>query len=175
MRNSTRKIRRASHFSPYFIKRLSQWLVLSTALTLAAETHGAAVVWDGDSAVGTAGDGVSWTDANNWTNGAVDTLPSGGAPGDDLTFGGGTVGTINLGGNQFANSLTFNAGFTLGTFATANQLTITTGVVNTTAAATINAVIAGASGLTLAAGSTGSLTLTGNNSATLTGVISIQS
>ena len=169
MSTSTRQNRKSSHFSPYFIKRLSSWLVLSTALTLAAshEVRAAAVAWEGDTG-GTPGDAVSWTDANNWT-----ATPSGITPGDDLTFGLGTVGTINLGGNQIANSLTFNASFSLGPLLTTDQLTITSGNVTATAAATINAIIAGTSGLTLTAGSTNTLTLTADNSLTLTGGISI--
>ena len=71
----------------------------------------ATATWDGNSAVGVVGDGVNWTNPNNWTtNGVVDSLPPNTLPGDDLTFGGGTVGTINLQGNEFANSLTFTAG-----------------------------------------------------------------
>src|SRR4051794_29679854 len=72
----------------------------------------ASATWDGDSAVGLVGDGVSWGDANIWTTGGlVDTAPS---SADDLTFGGGTVGPISFGGaSRSANSLTFNSGFTL--------------------------------------------------------------
>ena len=61
-----------------------------------------------------AGDGVSWSNPDNWTtDGIVDAAPSNASPGDDLTFGGGTVGQINLQANRVANSLTFTAGFTL--------------------------------------------------------------
>jgi autotransporter-associated beta strand protein len=65
------------------------------------------------------GDGVSWTDANNWT-----ALPSGGS---DVTFGSGTVGTIQLDGNEYANSLAFNAGFTLDSPGNTDTLTLMTG------------------------------------------------
>ena len=172
MRKSTRNSCKGSKLSPYFIRRLSSWLVLSTALTLVSSSavRGAAVAWDGNSASGVIGDGVSWLDANNWS---ADTLPSGVTPGDDLTFGAGTVGTINLGGNRIANSIVFSAGFALSTLATADQLTITTGVVTANAAATINSVIVGAAGLTLQAGSTGSLTLSADNSGTLFGPIAV--
>jgi hypothetical protein len=92
---------------------------------LAASDH-----WDGLAAVGNKGDGVNWTDADNWTsNGLVDALPSTTAPGDDITFGSGMPATINLDGNELANSLTFNAGFTLDAPATTHTLTLSSGTV----------------------------------------------
>ena len=83
------------------------------------------------------------TNANNWTtNGVVDTAPSGS---DDLTFGGGTVGTINLGGNRNVSSLHFTAGFTLGAPATSNTLNLNNGdiAVDPAIVATINAPLFG--------------------------------
>ncbi len=72
--------------------------------------------WWGDSANGQVGDGVLWTDPNNWrTNGFFDRLPSTLPPGDDVllkqTAGGGT--TIDLNGDQIANSLTFESSYNL--------------------------------------------------------------
>jgi autotransporter-associated beta strand protein len=120
--------------------------------------------WDGDSAVGVPGDGVNWSNADNWDeNGVADTAPSSTSPGDDLTFGGGTVGTINLGSaDRYANSITFTAGFTLGTQGSTAKLNISSGdvTVDSGVSATINAML-GNDNLTLDGG--GTLTLTGNN------------
>lgn len=140
-----------------------RWLAAAAAVAVAPFTALAgSAVFDGSNATaGNPGDNATWTDANNWSlNSAFDTAPSSTAPGDDLTFGNnGTVGaTINLLGSQFANSLTFqNANYTLGTSnATTDILTNTTGnvVVNTGITATINAVLAGANGLSLSGGGT---------------------
>ncbi len=103
------------------------------------------------------GDGSSWTDSDNWSS-----SPSSVSPGDDLTFGSGTVSTIDLGGDQVANSITFNAGFTLGTAGTGDSLSDTTGDItdNSSATPTINAALTGNSTLTIS-GSGGSLVLNG--------------
>jgi fibronectin-binding autotransporter adhesin len=122
------------------------------------------VTWDGDSSVGNIGDGINWTDPNNWSvNGVPDTAPNTVAPGDNLTFGGGTVGQINLDGNQLANSLTFNAGFTLDPVGSSNSLALGNGAVNVGSgvSAAVNANITGSSGLILSGG--GTLTLNGSN------------
>jgi fibronectin-binding autotransporter adhesin len=108
----------------------------------------AAANWDGNAPVGVVGDGTNWSNPNNWTiGGAVDTAPSNTAPGDDLTFGGGTVGQINLQANRFANSISFSAGFTL--FGTTDTLTVSTGniTVSASASATIDTELAGSNGL----------------------------
>src|SRR4051794_26917547 len=98
-----------------------RWAALSAAAVAAvlgshaSSSPAAPATWDGTAAVGAAGDNVPWGAAANWTtNGVVDTLPANAAPGDDLTFGGGTAGAvIDLGGNRFANTLTFNRTYTL--------------------------------------------------------------
>jgi fibronectin-binding autotransporter adhesin len=118
--------------------------------------------WEGNSAAG--GDGVNWTNSHNWTtNGVADVAPPATAPGDDLTFGNGTVGTINLQGNEFANSLTFNAGFTLDAPGSTNTLTLASGNVNVGSSvfAAINSKLAGAGGLNLSGA--GSLLLDGTD------------
>ncbi len=126
---------------------------------LAHRASAASATWDGNAPIGATGDGVSWTNPDNWTtNGVVDTAPAATVPGDDLLFGNGTVGTINLQGNEIANSLTFNAGFTLDAPNSTNTLSITTGTVSvgSLTSATINSQLAGSGGLT----KTGSGTLT---------------
>lgn len=97
---------------PFRVRRLRaiSIAVLGIATPLKAAN---VATWLGNSNTG--GDGTNWTNADNWiTNGVVDTEPGGPLPGDDVTIGKGTVGTISLDGNQFANSLNFTAGFTLG-------------------------------------------------------------
>jgi hypothetical protein len=87
----------------------------------------------------------------------VDTLPANAAPGDDLTFGGGTAGAIiDLGGARFANSLAFTRNYTLGLAATTNTLTLATAPISisTGVTGTINAVVAGTNGLSLTGGGT---------------------
>jgi hypothetical protein len=128
----------------------------------AAATLGWAGRVDAQSATWTgAGDGTSWTDPNNW-----DTLPPNTSPGDDLTFGGGTAGTIQLQGNELANSIAFNAGFTLDSPLSTDSLTISTGNVSvgSSVSSTINAIIAGSNGFNFAG--PGTLTISGSNSYT---------
>ena len=69
-------------------------------------------VWDGNAAVGTAGDGASWSDANNWTrDGNVD---SGFMTQDTVVFAAGsTQSIINLGANQVASAARFMSDFRL--------------------------------------------------------------
>jgi hypothetical protein len=115
---------RGRHFSRFgriaAITRLARCVVPVTAAVLANPrlSQAASVTWTGN------GDGSSWTDASNWT-----ALPSDTYPGDDLTFGGGAVGTVNLLGNELANSLTFNAGFTLDPPSNTDTLSLTAGSV----------------------------------------------
>jgi autotransporter-associated beta strand protein len=139
--------------------------VVAASLGCAQFAAAAAATWDGTAAIGTPGDGTSWSSAANWTTGGViDALPSNTAPGDDLTFGGGTVGTISLGGNRVANSLNFTAGFTLDPAANTDTLTLGTATVSvsTGVTAAIDAKIADSHGLTLAGA--GTLTLGNANS-----------
>jgi autotransporter-associated beta strand protein len=112
--------------------------------------RGAAATWEG-----TAND-FEWTTAANWD---IDAVPPTTSPYDDLTFGNGTVGTISLNGNEFANSLTFNAAFTLDAPGSTYTLTNSTGTISVgpTVTATINSILTGNGGLTLTG--TGSLIL----------------
>jgi autotransporter-associated beta strand protein len=128
--------------------------------------------WDGTAAIGTPGDGTSWASAANWTTGGInDALPSNIAPGDDLTFGSGTVATINLGGNRVANSLNFTAGFTLDAPASTNTLTLGTATITVSSgiSAAINAKLLDSHGLTLA----GAGTLTLGNTNTINGFTNV--
>jgi autotransporter-associated beta strand protein len=127
--------------------------VAAAILGLSQRAIGALSAWTGQA------DGTSWTMAGNWT-----ALPPNTAPGNDLSIGSGTVGTINLLGSELANSITFSAGFTLDPPANSDTLTITTGSVSVGGGidATINSAIAGSSGLNLSG--SGSLTLGGHNS-----------
>ena len=87
-----------------------------------------AAVWYGDGVVGTAGDGINWSDPNNWTVAGVnDKLPAVGPPGDNVTFvSAPTIGSIDLGTNRTINTATFQAGYAL----TNHTLTITTGQID---------------------------------------------
>jgi fibronectin-binding autotransporter adhesin len=80
-----------------------------------------------------AGDGTSWNNPANWS-----TYPP---SGDNLYFGAGPVGTINLQGNQIANSIDFLVGFTLDPPSSTDTLMINTGTVSVGASisAAINA------------------------------------
>lgn len=107
-----------------------------------------AATWDGDNLAGNIGDGVTWSDANNWTvAGIQDTVPAAGPPGDDITFNSApTVGTINLGGEQIVNSASFQADYTL----TGGEIIVTSGIVTVDSGirVTIDADIRGAEILT---------------------------
>ena len=85
------------------------------------------------------------------------------SPGDDLTFGGGSVGTITLGSNRLANSIHFTSGFALDASGAATDLNISTGsvVVDPSISATINSVILSPVGLNFSGA--GMLTLTNTN------------
>lgn len=115
-------------------------LPVAAAVFGSARVLAAGVTWTGG------GDGTSWTDPNNWT-----APPSNTSPGDDLTFGdlglgGGTVGTVQLLGNELANSLAFDAGFTLDPPASTNTLTLTSGDVSVSDAAAIMSLFAQSGG-----------------------------
>ncbi|EDY20580.1 autotransporter-associated beta strand repeat protein [Chthoniobacter flavus Ellin428] len=120
MVKNTPKKRKGPRISTQFIKRLSSWLVLSTALTLAVRSA-SSLFWDADqNATGNVTDGTNlggtgtW-DLNstaNWWDGssASDTQWQNG---DAATFVG-PSGTVTLGTPIIASGLTFNsAGFTL--------------------------------------------------------------
>lgn len=138
-------------------------LVGAVLAALPARTLTAApATWTGDSADPNPGSPTLWSDANSWNrNGIPDTLP---VDGDDLTFGLGTVGIIDLEANRSVSSLTFNNSFTLGVATTPLTLTNSTNAVSVvpTVTATLNAVYAGTAGLTLTGGGTLVLNRTGN-------------
>ena len=145
------------------------WPVAAAALFLGGGQFTQAApqpaTWEGNSAPG--GDGVNWTNADNWTtDGMADVAPPATSPGDDLTFGNGTIGTINLQGNEFANSLAFNAGFTLDAPGSTNTLTLASGSISVGSldSATMNASVAGTDGLNLSGA--GTLVLDGANNYT---------
>ncbi|HEX3599312.1 MAG TPA: PQQ-dependent sugar dehydrogenase [Lacipirellulaceae bacterium] len=72
-------------------------------------TNSKDVVWNGTSnTAGAAGDGVSWTDARNWTRGGV--ADAAFVAEDNVVFAGGSSQTtIDLGANQTVAAVTFNA------------------------------------------------------------------
>ena len=85
--------------------------------------------WFGDADRGLIGDGFSWGDPNNWrTNGFNDRGPSTIPPGDDvlLTATPSSGIAINLGGDQFVNSVTFEDNYEL----TGGDLVVTTGQIS---------------------------------------------
>lgn len=108
-----------------------------------------AVQWQGN-AVPVPGDGINWLNPFNWEN---EVLP---LPTDDLVFGTGTPGVIQLNANQSAFSLTFNENFTLGAYGTNLTLTNLSGgvVVAPGKFGTINAALVGSTGLSLTGGGT---------------------
>jgi autotransporter-associated beta strand protein len=143
------------------------------ALAAPVGTQAANLTWESTTGP-TPGDGFLWTNRLNWTG---DVLPSTDPlASDDLTFGLGTPGIIALGGNQFANSITFNQNFTLGAYGTIDSLTLGFGTgtgnlfVTPGTFATINAALKGDSGLNLSGG--GKVYLT-NFGSTFTGDITV--
>lgn len=70
------------------------------------------IVWNGDSAVGTPGDGNSWSDANNWTRGG--NADQAFVAEDNVIFAAGSSqSTINLAGDRTVAAGTFEAAYTL--------------------------------------------------------------
>ncbi|MEZ0254828.1 MAG: beta strand repeat-containing protein, partial [Chthoniobacter sp.] len=122
MAKHTLKKRKGPRFSPQFIKRLSSWLVLSTALTLAVRSA-TNLYWDGDGTntpanntdgTNLGGSGTWDTATSNWWDGvaATDTTWQGGAAVANFVGPAGTV-TVTPGGITAAG-LTFNSsGFNL--------------------------------------------------------------
>ena len=123
MAKNTPKKRKSPRFSKQFIKRLSSWLVLSTALTIAVRSA-STLYWDSDgtatgnnvSGTNLGGSGIWNTTNSNWWDGTAGTDTQW-VNGDSAVFTG-TPGTVNLQGTGptaiNAASLTFNAaGYTL--------------------------------------------------------------
>jgi hypothetical protein len=101
--------------------RSAKAIGMAMALAAPVGTQAANLTWESTTGA-TPGDGFLWTNRLNWTG---DVLPSTDPFAmDDLTFGLGTPGIIALGGNQFANSITFNQNFTLGAYGTIDSLTL---------------------------------------------------
>jgi hypothetical protein len=69
-------------------------------------------VWNGDAAIGNAGDGTNWSDANNWTRGgAVDTAF---ATDDHVVFtADSSTTTVDLEADRTVAAVTFQSDFTL--------------------------------------------------------------
>src|SRR5579871_1529443 len=96
----------------HFVKRLSTWLVLSTALTLAAPRAAKAttnIFWDPTGTGGTSGGGNGTWDNSSpfWWNGTSDAAWPG--LNSDVAVFGGTAGNVNVNAAVIANGLTFNA------------------------------------------------------------------
>ncbi|MCH2128221.1 MAG: M36 family metallopeptidase [Pirellulaceae bacterium] len=92
--------------------------------------------WNGDQAAGNVGDGLTWSDPNNWTvDTNTDTLPSNTAPGDNVTLQvAPAIGDIHLGIDRTINALTIDADYVLrgGTLNIATgQITVGSGVMTT--------------------------------------------
>ena len=134
----------------FSLARLSSAAAVVAALVAAAPSAHAQSTWDGN-ALPTPGDGFLWTNPLNWSG---DVLPGGAG----VTFANplATVGTVQLNGNQVADSLTFTQSFTLGAYGTSNVLTNTSGNVSVDPGvlATINASYGGTSGIFLYGGGT---------------------
>jgi len=196
MRSSQNTPRSRSRFTPFFVRRLSSWLVLSTALTvivgeaLTYDASGNAYSWDADgnaignnagTGAGLGGSGVWDTSSSLWWDGVNPLTPWPNvmiAPVDTAVFMG-VGGLVQVGAPITVGTLTFNlAGFHLTGDGTAGtrKLTLADSAavqVNVAGVATINAVIAGSSGLNLSSTTTGTLVLTGANS--FTGDVNIDS
>ncbi|MEO7797819.1 MAG: autotransporter-associated beta strand repeat-containing protein, partial [Opitutaceae bacterium] len=175
------KSRKTPRFSPQFIRRLSSWLVLTTALTLAVRPQ-AALFWDSDgdstnngTAAGLGGSG-DWTTAagdTSWWNG-LSTLPNQNQGWDSTTaIFTGTAGQVDIAQSTInAAGLVFNTtGYVIGNKGIATNVLNLTGtaavVVNGIGStARIDAAIGGSAGLVKSGN--GSLVLT-NNSNTYTG------
>src|SRR4051794_9970485 len=121
MAKHTLKKRKGPRFSPQFIKRLSSWLVLSTALTLAVRSA-TSLYWDSDATntpanntngTNLGGTGTWDTTTSNWWDGAAASDTTWQAA-DVATFVG-TAGTVTVApGGVAAAGLAFNSsGFTL--------------------------------------------------------------
>jgi Glucose / Sorbosone dehydrogenase len=68
--------------------------------------------WNGDSAVGTAGDGIRWTDANNWTRGS--TIDAAIVAKDEAVFvAGSSTSLVNLEGARTVGGIRFESSYTL--------------------------------------------------------------
>jgi len=142
MANHTPKKRKGPRFSRQFIKRLSSWLVLSTALTIAVRSA-STLFWDTDgSATGNSTTGAGLGGTGTWDNTATSdwwlppnaNLQAWNNGGGDTAVFAGVPGTVTVAaGGVSAAGLTFNAaGYTLQGSGT---LTVGTGGINVVATA----------------------------------------
>ncbi|MHA3771845.1 beta strand repeat-containing protein [Verrucomicrobiota bacterium sgz303538] len=129
------------------------------ALVLTSGAKASTISWDGEGANSLWATPTNWFNSTSVTNNVLPTAA------DDLVFGLGAAGTIDLGGAQTAKSIYFSLdGFTLGLASTTNVLTNTSGqiTIDPGVTARINAILASSNGLELSGG--GSLVLAGANS-----------
>jgi len=160
MSNLPKKRCPGSRFSSHFIKRLSSWLLLSTALTIAVRSA-TTLYWDadgspsGNTAEGSniGGDGSWDASANRWWDGAAtDATWNNGTPA--IAVFAGTTGTVALVSPVTARGLTFNTtGYTITNGGTpSDTITLTDRAIvevkDLGNSATVGAAIAGTSGLT---------------------------
>ncbi|MEZ0256301.1 MAG: beta strand repeat-containing protein, partial [Chthoniobacter sp.] len=188
-----RKSRKSARFSPFFIRRLSSWLVLSTALTLGAATaaHASTIYWDqdqnginnslGNGSLGLGALGTWDATSTQWWNGTQLAADQAwvNANNDTAAFWG-TAGTVTLGTNITAGGLLFNTASyvintganTLSFGATNDAITmnnIASAAGNTAASATITGQVGGSGNVTISGGAGGGLvanTLTLNGTST---------
>jgi fibronectin-binding autotransporter adhesin len=163
-KNPLRK--RSSAVSPRFIRRLSSWLVLSTALTLGVPRAARAqsLSWDpNDTSGANLGGSGTWNTTNpNWWTGTSDTTW---ISADTAVFGGSIGGTVTLTSPITAAGLVFSSsGFTGYTLTASPAETLTLGIGGITVNAGAPATTVGSSNLTLAMGAAQSFT---NNSGSL--------
>ncbi|TCO93623.1 autotransporter-associated beta strand protein, partial [Chthoniobacter flavus] len=115
------KFRKGAKPSRFFIRRLSSWLVLSTALTLGASkvAHASTLYWDADgnasgdvisSGAGLGGPGTWDTSTSLWWDGVSlgDVAWSNSTNAFDTAFFTGTAGTVTVSGTIDAGVLAFN-------------------------------------------------------------------
>lgn len=68
--------------------------------------------WNGDAAVGNAGDGLNWSDANNWTRGGV--VDASFVNKDEVEFiAGSSTSIVNLGGTRSVGGVRFESNYAL--------------------------------------------------------------
>ncbi|EDY17460.1 autotransporter-associated beta strand repeat protein [Chthoniobacter flavus Ellin428] len=179
--------RKAAHISKHFIRRLSSWIVLSTALTLSAAkvAHASTLYWDPDTVPGNnvfgtqagLGGAGTWNATNvNWWDGssATDTLW---ASGNIASFGGTAGGALTLGSPISVGGLAFTTSGYTTVLTASNTITLGAGsVIAADANATIGTAavngILGTNGFTMSGG--GTLTVVGANTG-LTGAITVAS
>jgi glucose/arabinose dehydrogenase len=98
------------------------YIVSYNGNTYRIESSSTDAVWDGNAAVGTAGNGMSWNDANNWTRGGTTDQVM--VASDRVVFAPGSSSmSVDLQGNRTAGAVLFQAGYDL----TGGTLTVRSG------------------------------------------------